>query len=338
MVAPAAPAPAAGPAPVIAVLDTGINPFHQEFTYGGPTDTTDQIVAWWDFSSDAGNHLPGPGELWDPVKPEPYDPHGHGSLTASMAAGRNVSPTKTKSFAPGAPLAIAKVGAGADADIDGDLAAAVRWAVDTVGADVISMSIGATVPVIGRGDDLYAAFADARSKGVLVVVSNGNGYLNSGLPGEPGWLTAYGNSPAVLSVGADGFTGYTVTTDPEVTAKFSVVGAARTGTDRHTSAGGTSFSAPLVAGFAARLIQVARDNGQRHDPQHIETLVKHSSRDTVHPVTAEGYGVIENVPATVNPAVGHAAGGSLPHRPQPDLTALYVETVNGQLDRTGSGA
>lgn len=334
LVAPAA--DAAGPEPVVAVLDTGVNPFHQEFTYGGPSSTTDQFVAWWDFSSDAGKHLPAAGELWDTVKPEPYDPHGHGTLTASMVAGKNVAATKTPSFAPGAKLAIAKVGAGSGATINGNLAAATRWAVDTVKADVISMSIG-SLTVFPGWDSLHNAFSYARSKGVLVVVANGNGWLNAGIPGNPGWASDWGNSVFVLAVGADGLTGYRVTTDPEVTSKFTVTGAARTGTSGHSRASGTSFSAPLVAGFAARLIQVARDNARPFDPDHIERLVKYSVRDTVHSPATEGYGTLENEATTVDPALAHAAAGTLPARPDPDVSALYVESVSGGLRAIWTG-
>ena len=52
------PAQAAPYVPVIAMVDTGVNPHHQEFDYGGPSDTTDQLVGWWDFSY--GNNSRGP--------------------------------------------------------------------------------------------------------------------------------------------------------------------------------------------------------------------------------------------------------------------------------------
>src|SRR5687767_1389310 len=100
LAAPVAAAPAPVKTPVIAMIDTGINPFHQEFDYRGPDATDDQIVAWWDFGTDA-EHLPAPGQVWDNVRTTPFDPNGHGSSTASVAAGLNRSPDKTPSFAPG---------------------------------------------------------------------------------------------------------------------------------------------------------------------------------------------------------------------------------------------
>src|SRR4051812_16711026 len=139
--------PGSGAPVVIGMVDTGVNATHQEFSYNpsiaGPNG---QFVAWWDFSADADSHLPGAGQVWDTAEPNPYDPNGHGTITASMAAGRNVTPGKTKSFAPGYNLSVAKVGDAAGS-ISGDLAAAIRWQVDDAKADIVSMSIGEIAPL-----------------------------------------------------------------------------------------------------------------------------------------------------------------------------------------------
>lgn len=326
-----APVPAAAPmsterTPVIAMIDTGLNSAHQEFDYRGPTSDDDQIVAWFDFSADAGGHTPRPGQLWDDVNVTPFDPNGHGSSTASMAAGRNMSAEKTPSFNPGGKLAIAKVGSGEHGDeITGDLPAAIRWATDTVKADIINMSIGAIAPLPrALVSDVYGAVAHAREQGVLVVVSNGNGLLNAGLP-DPGWATPYGNSLNVLSVGASGFDGASVTTDPEVTAQFTVVGATGTGSapDSHQTISGTSFGAPLVAGFAAKVLEEARASGHPLDADGLEQLVKHSARDTAVPPIWEGYGVIDGEQMPV--AIAAARTGTLPVTDS--TNALYVDTL-----------
>lgn len=293
---------------VVAVIDTGIAPTHPEFDYRGPDNNDDQLVGWWDFSDDAGRHLPGPAELWDPEVRDPYDPHGHGTATASMAVGFNRAVEKSPSAFPGGKLAVAKVGSGPKGDrITGDLAAAIEWATDTVGADVISMSIGAGF-VLLADESIYRAMEYARDAGVLVVVSNGNGFLNAGIPGEPGTLKGFGNSPHVLSVGAAGSSGLIVTTDPEVVANFTPVAAHRDGA--YSKATGTSFSAPFVAGFGARLLHEARLNGQRPDPAALERLLKYSARDTAMPPNVEGFGVLdlEGLPA----AIRHAQAGTAP--------------------------
>lgn len=306
----AAAAPAKpGRTPVtVAVIDTGIDPNHPEFDYRGATSTDDQLVGWWDFSADAENHEPAPGQTWDPMVPIPYDPHGHGTATASMVAGRNVNARKSASAFPGARLAMAKVGSGeTGARITGDLSAAIAWAVETIGADVISMSIGAGFPLLSDSD-LHDAIAEARANGVLVVVSNGNGFLNAGVPGEPGVVKGYGDSPSAFSIGAAGTGGLQATTDPEVVAEWSPIAATPGGGYRKIT--GTSFSAPFVAGFAARLLQEARATGRDLAPEALENLVKHSARDTAAPPNLEGYGVIDLdlLPA----AMAHARAGTSP--------------------------
>jgi hypothetical protein len=323
-----APASATPPDVVVAVIDTGVRATHQEFDYGGPSDTTDQFVAWWDFSSDSGGHLPAAGQTWDTTFADPYDGHGHGTATAAAAVGLN-HPGKTPSFAPGAKLAVAKVGNAAAglSNID----KAIKWARDTVQADVISMSIGQAVPApASLGERVYEQIELARQAGILVVLSNGNGWANAGVPGEPGFATGYANSPYALGVGAVSVDGLLVTTDPEVVSTFKQQVASHACDTCYTSKTGTSFSAPRVAGFAAHLKQTALANGQAPTAGYLETLVKYSARNTVTPPSHEGYGVVDG--AQLAGADAHAAAGTLPARPSPDVDALYVETVQGTLD------
>jgi len=299
--------PAPGPV-TVAVIDTGINPNHPEFDYRGAASTNDQLVGWWDFSEDAEGHIPNPGQTWDPMFPIPYDTHGHGTATASMAVGLNKSGEKAPSAFPGGKLAMAKVGSGTSgADITGDLAEAVTWATETIGADVISMSIGATLPDFSPSAT-HRAIAEARAAGVLVVVSNGNGFLNAGIPGDPGTLKGFGDSPSVLSVGASGADGVRATSDPEVVANWSPTAAAHTGGYRKVT--GTSFSAPFVAGFAARLLHEARMADRPLEPAELEALVKHVARDTALPPNYEGHGVIDL--DLLKGAITHARAGTSP--------------------------
>src|SRR5439155_15188380 len=92
--------------------------------------------------------------------------------------GDNVNAPKL-SFAPGASLVIARVGDNSGS-ITGDIEAAIDWAV-AQGADVISMSIGAVVPVPLPS----AAIQRANAAGVIVVVAAGNGVANFGLAPFP---------------------------------------------------------------------------------------------------------------------------------------------------------
>ena len=324
-------------APVVAVIDTGVRVTHQEFSYGGRSSTTDQFVAWWDFTTEKKKTvgLPGPGQTWDTAVADPYDKNGHGTLTASMVAGRGADPRKTPAAYPGGKLAIAKVGDG-NGTIEGDIGKAVQWATDTVHADVISISIGTIVPVpAALEQSAQDAIAAARSKGVLVVIANGNGFANAGVPGDPGWAGGFSSSTKALLVGAAGVDGYLVCTDPEVAAIFTVTGPSHTSDNGYVTESGTSFGTPYVAGFAASLIQAARSAGRALTADRLETLIKYSADDTVTPPQFEGYGVISG--ARLAAAQAHARTGTLPARPSPDVSGTYVETVGGTLRSTWGG-
>ena len=327
--------------PVIAVIDTGVRPTHQEFDYRGMPSTTDQFVGWWDFSTEKkGKHVwPTQGQGWDTSVRDPYDNVGHGTLTAGMAAGRNVSAQKTPSAYPGAKLAIAKVsyfqGSAVDrtSAIDPDATTpAIRWAVDTVHASVISISIGSSIPEpASLGREVYDALTYARQHGVLVVVSNGNGWGDLGLvPGDPSWASNWAASPDVLTVGAKGSTGLINSTDPEVAAVYSIVGPSN-GDDRgYASSGGTSFGTPYVAGFAAAALLASRQGGHPLGVAALEQFVKNSAFDSpVFPPQTEGYGALDQEQLPI--ALANAKAGRLPTRPSPDLSALYVDGVIGTL-------
>lgn len=301
----------------IAVVDTGINATHQEFAPG-------QLVGYFDFAS---GHVPKPGQAFDPKSP-PADDNGHGTLTSSMSAGLNVDPSKTPSFAPGFRLAMADVGQG-DGTIAGDIAAAIRWSVNTIHADVINISIGSIVPIPGAPllFEEYVALQEARAAGVLVTVANGNGTGNAGLVPGDGASSFYSSSRDVLAVGASGTSGATVSYQPEVAAQFTITGPTKDSTDKYVTESGTSFSSPLTAGFAARLISEARAAGRTLRAPELETLVKYSARDTDLPPVWEGYGVIDA--AQLAGAIANARSGTLPARPDPDVSGTYVERVAG---------
>ena len=326
--------------PVITLLDTGVRATHHEFDYRGKSSTTDQFVGWWDFSAEKKGKtvLPGPGQTWDTQVRDPYDKVGHGTLTAGMAAGRNVSAQKTPSANPGGKLAIAKVSyctcSATDAESAIDftvMGPAIRWAVDTVHTDIISISIGSVIPVpAALYQDTFDAIQYAREHGVLVVVANGNGWGDLGVvPGEPGWANSSAASPYALSVGAASSTGYLNSTDPEVAAVYSVTGPSNTSDTGYVDNGGTSFGTPYVAGFAAACLYASRQGGHPMSADALEQFVKDSSNDTGYPPQTEGYGVVDQ--SRLQGAVADARAGRRPTRPSPDVSALYVDGVAGTL-------
>ena len=328
----ATPKPAAK-APVIAVIDTGVRATHKEFDYRGKASTADQFVAWWDFTQEVKgtNALPSPGQLWDTKVKDPYDKEGHGTLTAAMAAGLNKDAAKSPSAYPGAKLAIGKVGNAGGAIETGVMAAAIRWATDTVHADVITMSIGSIVPIPAIvNQDVYEAIAHARAAGVLFVVSNGNGFGGYGLvPGDPGWASSSSASPDALSVGAQQSTALLNSTDPEVAAIYAIHGPGIGSDTEYVDNGGTSFGAPYVAGFAAAVLYASRQGGHPLGVDALEQFVKDSAVDGLMPPQFEGYGVVGQ--EQLASALANARAGRVPARPSPDVSALYVDGVVGTL-------
>lgn len=321
------PARAAAPDVIVGLIDTGVNPAHQEFAPG-------QLVGFWDFSHDLGKHLPGPGQAFDPAV-APFDPIGHGTMTSSMAVGGNVSPQKSPSFAPGFKFAMAKVfaagGATGGGQLLGDIGAAIRWEVDTVHVSVISISIGTVVPLPGQVgiNPVYDAIDYARSKGVLTFVSNGNGLANTGAAPSDGATSNYSESPNVIAVGPTGLIeSFANSQNPIVVAAYKATGASNTDNTGYVDQKGTSFSSPLVAGFAARLIDAAAANGRTFTADALAQLLTWSARDTLMPPSSEGYGVIdaEQLPG----ALANAANGTLPP-PPPALNTTWVEQVAGTV-------
>lgn len=286
-----------GPDPVrIAVIDTGIDASHPEFLAG-------QVIAWRDFTAENSA--------------TPQDGHGHGTATASLVAGLNLANCGTGlgdrkvSFAPGADLIIARVGDDAGA-ITGSVEGAIDWAREQ-GADVISMSLGVSVPLQGARS---AAINRANAAGIVVVVSAGNGLLNAGAAPYPAWMSAFGNNREAIVVGASDRTGQALTSttgnsDPDVVSWGDNVCVARANTRNYTRMSGTSFSAPLVAGMAGGLKQISQDAGRSDDRARIEELLlKGASNNPITPYLREGLGHL--VVDEFNKLKEHAAAGTTP--------------------------
>lgn len=298
---------------LVAVIDTGVEGAHPEFGgyLGQPGVGDPQIVGWWDFAAD-GN--PQPGERWDPAHAVPRDSTGHGTGTASLVAGR------TLGRCPGVKLAIAKV-ADEGGRLTGDIAEAMRWAVATMHADVLSMSFGTIVPEAAMLDAMDERAEEAHRAGALLVASAGNGLGNLGVK-YAAELQAPADSPFVLAVGATtqsgGATGTVVASsyanlDPEVVAWGTSVPMASPGGGSTVSTG-TSFSAPKVAGYGACLMRAGLRHGQDASPGRVEQLLKWTARDDpLVPYQLEGYGLVHD--ATYQQALAYAEQGGLPNGP-----------------------
>ncbi|KAI9102996.1 hypothetical protein K1719_023435 [Acacia pycnantha] len=201
---------------VIGVIDTGIWPERQSFNDRDlgpvPPKWKGQCVAGEDFPASSCNRkLIGAryfskgyeatnGKMNDSTEyRSPRDSDGHGTHTASIAAGRYVFPASLLGYAKGmaagmapkARLAIYKV-CWAGGCFDSDILAAFDAAVAD-GVDVASLSVGSVVVPYFLDVIAIGAFG-ASTAGVFVSASAGNG--------GPGGLTVTNVAPWLTTVGA----------------------------------------------------------------------------------------------------------------------------------------
>lgn len=201
---------------VIAVIDTGIWPERRSFSDRDlgpvPSKWKGFCVQTTDFTPNACNRkligarfFSGGYEATNGKMNEtsefrsPRDSDGHGTHTASIAAGRYVFPASTLGYArgvaagmaPKARLAAYKV-CWAAGCFDSDILAAFDAAVAD-GVDVISLSVGGVVVPYYLDAIAIGAFG-AADAGIFVSASAGNG--------GPGGLTVTNVAPWVTTVGA----------------------------------------------------------------------------------------------------------------------------------------
>ena len=257
---------------IVGVIDSGINRTHASFSGAGvnnprgsflgycvgtPSACNTKLIGLYDFTtSPTGNA-------------EPFDSDGHGTHTASIAAGAPFS--IYSGVAPRANVIAYKACPG-DTCTGSALIASINQAV-VDGVDVINYSIGSGPedPWIAVGvaqTDDAEAFLAAREAGIVVAVSAGNDGPLEGTVGNPS------NSPWVMSVAAATHNGNGAgdrlasfsgrgpviplgVIKPDLTAPgVGIVAAGLTGTTGTATLSGTSMSAPHVAGAAA-LVQAA---------------------------------------------------------------------------------
>lgn len=226
----------------VAVLDTGIDVNHPDLA--GQIDDTASFV---------------PGEAI-------ADINGHGTHVAGTIVGTGAaSGGDYRGVAPGADLIVGKVLGGPDGyGQDSWVMAGMQWAAES-GADVVSMSLGDTVP--SDGSDPMSQMVDALSAqyGTLFVIAAGN----SG----PESISTPGAAASALTVAAtdkqDNLAWFSSTgplavsgaMKPDIAAPGVDITAARSqemtdgGEGLYRTISGTSMATPHVSGAAAILAQ-----------------------------------------------------------------------------------
>ncbi|WP_283136879.1 S8 family serine peptidase [Rhizohabitans arisaemae] len=293
----------------VAVLDTGYDPTHP--------DLRDAVVQARNF---------------DPDSTDAVDRNGHGTHVASTIAGSGqASGGRHKGAAPGAKLAVGKVG---DYFLsDSAILAGMTWAATEVRAKVVNMSLGGyDGPEIDPLE--HAVNTLSAQHGTLFVVAAGNeGPQSVGSPGS---------ADAALTVGAvdsgDRLAGFSSTgprswdkaVKPDITAPgvgITAAAAAGTAPGPYIAYQGTSMAAPHVAGAAAIL-------AQRHPTWTAEqlkaTLIGSAEPTTGTGVFAQGAGRADVARAIAQPVT--TSPGTLsatlpwPHTEPATKTVAYHNT------------
>jgi serine protease AprX len=199
----------------VAIIDSGITSWHDDLSYSGSNANVQvvngqRVVQFVDFVNGQAN---------------PYDDNGHGSHVAGIIAGNGYDSLGARAgMAPGADIVSLKV---LDANGHGyisNVIAALDWVVANhaqFNIRVVNLSIGAPVTESYLTDPLTLAAKRVVDQGVVVVTAAGNLGKNptTGLV-QYGAITAPGNAPWVLTVGAYNHEGTLTRADDQI-ASFS---------------------------------------------------------------------------------------------------------------------
>ncbi|MGH9310091.1 MAG: S8 family peptidase [Vicinamibacterales bacterium] len=180
----------------VAVIDSGITSWHDDLTYLGTSSQVrvkneQRVAAFVDFVNG---------------RTAQYDDNGHGSHVAGIIAGNGYDSFGTRAgIAPSAHLLGLKVLDDRGRGVISDVIAALDWVVANRGAyniRVVNLSVGAAVTESYLTDPLTLAAKRAVDSGVVVVTAAGNLGKNRDGQLQYGGITAPGNAPWVLTVGA----------------------------------------------------------------------------------------------------------------------------------------
>ena len=198
----------------VAIIDSGVVPWHDDLTNSsGPGPQ--RIAQYVDFVDGQST---------------PSDTYGHGTHVAGIIAGNGFDSAGARSgMAPRARLVILKVLDGSGAGRISNVIAALEYAVRNraqFNIRVVNMSIAAAVHESYNTDFLAQATKRAVEAGLVVVAAAGNNGRNANGFTQYGAITAPGNAPWVLTVGASSHMG-TINRADDTMAVFSSRGPTR---------------------------------------------------------------------------------------------------------------
>jgi len=190
----------------VAIIDSGITAWHDDLT---GANGAQRVARFVDFVNG---------------RPAPYDDYGHGTHVAGIVAGNGFDSGGARSgIAPGVQLTVLKVldqnGAGRISDVIAALDYAISHRAE-LNIKIVNMSVATGVYESYYVDPLALAARAAVDAGIVVVAAAGNNGRNP--QGQPryGGITAPGNAPWVLTVGASSHMG-TIDRSDDTMAAFS---------------------------------------------------------------------------------------------------------------------
>jgi serine protease AprX len=309
----------------IAVIDSGVTNWHDDLSNvnGGNYPYGNQrVTKFVDFVNG---------------RTQPYDDNGHGSHVAGTILGNGSDSSGEKAgIAPNASLVSLKV-----LDKDGlgtisNFIRALNWVAANAKAyniKVVNVSVGAAIRESCWTDPLTLAAKAIADKGVTVVAAAGN--LGQNADGELQWggVTAPGNAPWVLTVGASSTMGTLTRGDDEMAAfsssgptwidflakpdlvapgvgtvslaalgsefytsqaKFLVQGTPALGFMPYLSLTGTSMAAPVVSGTVALMLEA----NPKLTPNLIKAILQYTAEaDPNYSPLREGAGFLNSLGA-----------------------------------------
>ncbi len=314
----------------VAVIDSGLTPWHDDLARvdAGRALVGQRVVGFADFTS-GGTEVPPSSGSPSTVS----DTYGHGTHVAGIVAGSgHDSDGQFAGVAPGAHLLVLKVLDGDGRGYVSDVIRAIDFAVVSrarFNLRVINLSIGAPVLESYTTDPLTLAALRAVEAGMVVVAAAGNFGKNLEEQIQYGGITAPGNAPWVLTVGAythmgtpdpgddrvagyssRGPTAFDFSAKPDIVApgtrivslndEGSVLSLRNpqdlvTGTDGgaypYLTLSGTSMAAPVVSGVVARMLQA----NPALTPNAVKALLQYTA--TVTPgvdLLSQGAGFLNN--------------------------------------------
>jgi len=266
----------------IALIDSGVTAWHDDLT-SVENRSSQRIARFVDFVNG---------------RTTPYDDFGHGTHVAGIIAGNGYDSDGARSgIAPAATLTALKVLDAGGAGRISHVIAALGFVLDNQRAlniRVVNMSVGAAVSESYTSDMLARATRRVVDRGIVVVAAAGNAGVSSSGMTQYGSITAPGNAPWVLTVGAASHNGTVDRADDRVAAfssrgptyidraakpdlvapgvgieslsnpdselyrsrsAYLLPGTVATSYVPYLSLSGTSMAAPVVAGTIALMLQ-----------------------------------------------------------------------------------